>query len=148
MRARGLGVWALSAPAFLPVPACAGGSDRGESNTASTGTHGSSSTSAGAGGSTGAASCEQIPDRVQAELARVASCESGDSCEYRFIGSGCSDSPLPCCGFPSRVGADLTTLEALNDSYLAQSCAGNAVACCACLMPAPLECIDGTCLPE
>jgi hypothetical protein len=141
-------VWAQAIPVFLLSLACASGSDGGESNTASTGGAGSGSTNTGAGGSAGKASCEQIPDRVQAELEVVATCEPGDSCEYRFIGSGCSDSPLPCCGFPSRVGADLAALQALNDSYMDQSCAGNAIACCACLMPAPLECVDKVCTQE
>jgi hypothetical protein len=101
--------------------------------------------SGGSGGSSGATSCEQISDAVAVELSAVATCETGDECEQVFIGSGCSDSPLPCCGFPIRKGADLSVLSQLNDSYQQQPCVGNTIACCSCAVPPALQCIEGHC---
>jgi hypothetical protein len=130
----------------------AGGTSTGSGtdgeDTTTTGTAGTNggTTDTGTGGTSGAATCEEIPGAVQAELDAVASCEAGDSCEHNFVGSGCTDSPLPCCGFANRVGADLSTLRELNDSYMDQSCAGDALACCACLMPPPAVCVDGVCI--
>lgn len=125
----------------------------GDTATSATQTSGSSggkdgATDSGAGGGSGRLDCTEINDAVKSELDAVASCEDTDSCEHSFIGSGCTDSPLPCCGFAHRANADLSTLKELDASYLGQNCGGNALACCSCAVPPSLECIDGVCAPQ
>ena len=92
----------------------------------------------------GALSCADLQGSVDQLLADVAVCSSDAECEMAFLGSGCSDSALPLCGFPTTTGSDLTRIRELDEEF-SDRCVQEPILCAGCLQPTSVDCVNGAC---
>lgn len=93
-----------------------------------------------------AVSCRELAQEARRILDDVATCNDTDECEHSYLGSGCSDSTLPLCGFAHVSGADLTRLAEVNGEYEQRSCASDGGVCAACAPVSSVACVSGRCV--
>lgn len=102
---------------------------------------------AGAAQDAGPLSCADIESEFAAELARAQDCSGGEACASTFVGGGCSGGIAPLCGVAHREGADVSTLEALDQAYRDGGCYTGPAVCAACVQPT-VACVAGRCTQQ
>jgi len=91
--------------------------------------------------------CNQLVADFVIERAQVDGCSDAGDCTASYLGTGCSNSLFPVCGFYVNSGADLSTLEAIDAQYVAAACTLIGM-CPACTILPPAVCTGGHCEPE